>query len=67
MQHLLDRMALVTGGAQGLGAALALRLAEEGCDVAIADLNLDQTTATAHTIAAATGRRCLPLAVNVGQ
>lgn len=65
MQHLLDRMALVTGGAQGLGAALALRLAEEGCDVAIADLNLDQTTATAHTIAAATGRRCLPLAVNV--
>lgn len=39
MAQLADRIALVTGGAQGLGAALCLRLAREGCDVVVADLD----------------------------
>jgi sorbitol-6-phosphate 2-dehydrogenase len=33
-------VAIVTGAAQGLGAALATRLAEEGCKVVVADINL---------------------------
>lgn len=32
------RVALVTGGAQGLGEAIALRLADDGVDVAVLDL-----------------------------
>ena len=36
---LQDRIALVTGGAQGLGQAICWRLAHEGCHVVVADLN----------------------------
>ncbi|MBX7235497.1 MAG: sorbitol-6-phosphate dehydrogenase [Caldilineales bacterium] len=62
---LLDRIALVTGGAQGLGAALCLRLAQEGCHVAVADLNQAGAEATAADIANQTGRRTLGIGVDV--
>ncbi len=40
-QRLKDQVAIITGGAQGLGEALAHRLDEEGCKVVVADINLD--------------------------
>ena len=39
MGKLDDRVAIVTGGAQGIGKAIADKLAEEGASVVIADKN----------------------------
>ena len=39
--RLQGQVAIITGAAQGLGAALARRLAKEGCKVVVADLNID--------------------------
>jgi sorbitol-6-phosphate 2-dehydrogenase len=47
---LQDRIALVTGGAQGLGQAICWRLAKEGCHVAVADLNEPSAIETAAMI-----------------
>jgi len=48
--------AIVTGGAQGIGKAIAFRLAEAGAGVMIADLNQDAAAATAAEIRSRGGR-----------
>lgn len=62
---LQNKIAIVTGGAQGLGAALCERLAREGAHVVVADLNLEGAEATAAAIAAQTGQRTLAMQVDV--
>ncbi|MCX7671897.1 MAG: SDR family NAD(P)-dependent oxidoreductase, partial [Anaerolineae bacterium] len=62
---LTDRIALVTGGAQGLGQAICLRLAREGCHVVVADIKLDQAQATADLVIRETGRRALAVPMDV--
>jgi NAD(P)-dependent dehydrogenase (short-subunit alcohol dehydrogenase family) len=50
------KVALVTGGARNLGRADALKLAEEGCRVAVLDLNRDGAEETAGEIRGRGGR-----------
>ena len=55
MSRLSGQAAIVTGGAQGIGGATSRRLAEEGAEVLIADVDLDTASATAAAIADAGG------------
>jgi NAD(P)-dependent dehydrogenase (short-subunit alcohol dehydrogenase family) len=62
------RIALITGAAQGIGRAIALRLAEDGLDIAIADLASQRTKldGVAEEVRAK-GRRCIVLECDVSQ
>ena len=51
-----NRVALVTGGAQGIGKGIATTLGEHGFRVAVADLNLGLAEETAKEISAAGGQ-----------
>lgn len=49
-RRLVDKVAMVTGAAQGLGEALAHRLGKEGAHVAIADINDEGAEGVAQAI-----------------
>lgn len=56
MMRLEGKKAVVTGAAQGLGAAIVERLAEEGADVVAWDINIDAISETAQQVAQRTAR-----------
>jgi 3-oxoacyl-[acyl-carrier protein] reductase len=59
------KVAVVTGAARGIGAAVAVRLAQEGAAVAVADLDEAACAGTVQAIRAA-GGQALAVGVDVG-
>jgi 3-oxoacyl-[acyl-carrier protein] reductase len=61
---LKDKTAIVTGSAQGIGKAIALALAQQGTNVVVSDVNLEEAQQTANEIAAL-GTKSLAIKCNV--
>ena len=62
--RLKDKVAFITGSAQGIGRAIALTFAKEGADIVVADLNLDLAAKTASEIESL-GRKAMALELDV--
>jgi len=58
--------AIVTGGDSGIGRAVAVLFAREGCDVAVLHLDEDEDAETTRQAVEAEGARCIVLAGDVG-
>ena len=62
--RLEGKVALITGGARGIGQAIAMTFAKEGADIVVADVNLEIAQKTAAEIEAL-GRKALALEMDV--
>jgi 3-oxoacyl-[acyl-carrier protein] reductase len=62
---LTEKIAVVTGGAQGIGQAIATSLAKEGADVVVADLDAERCQETVALVQQL-GRKAMAVSVNVG-
>ena len=65
--RLEGKVSLITGAGGGIGRATALRLAEEGSDLALADINPALMAETATLVRHKTGRRVTEATVDVTQ
>ena len=64
MGLLQGKTALITGAARGIGKALALRFAAEGCDIAFTDLVIDENGKQTEDEIKALGVKCIAYASN---
>src|ERR1700679_3906706 len=64
MGRVAGKVAIVTGAGSGIGRASAIRLAEEGAQLALTDVNAEELDATAAAVEAA-GAGCVQVAGDI--
>lgn len=62
---LKNKVAVITGAAQGIGRAIATTLAQQGANVVVADIQLEKAETTAKEIMAETGQKVIAVHVDV--
>ncbi|MFH1562823.1 MAG: 3-oxoacyl-[acyl-carrier-protein] reductase [Nitrospirota bacterium] len=62
---LVNQVAIVTGGARGIGRAIGEALAVEGANIVVADINLEQAVTTANELEESFNVKTLGIQVNV--
>lgn len=65
-KRLEKKVAIITGGASGIGRGIALRFGQEGADIVIADIDLSKANSVAEEIKAL-GRKAIAVKVNVSR
>ena len=65
--ELLDKVALITGGTKGIGAATAIELARRGANVAVVGRHDDDLAGQTKAQVESMGRRCLVLVGDMGK
>lgn len=61
-----DKIAIVTGAGRGIGEAISIRLAKEGVDIVVCDIDFNNAQKTAEEIKA-TGQRSLAIRTDVSK
>ncbi len=67
MREFTNKVAVVTGGASGIGKALAAKCLDEGMQVVLADVEEDALAKTAEEFQAAGSNSVLPVVTNVAR
>src|SRR4051794_7441221 len=67
LMELKDKVALVTGGTKGIGAAAAIALAEAGAHCSLVARNLDEEAKETQRKIQALGRKCLLISGDMGK
>jgi NAD(P)-dependent dehydrogenase (short-subunit alcohol dehydrogenase family) len=65
--NLTGKRALVTGGTRGIGAAIAIDLARQGCDVAVNGRHDDEAAAATRQAISSAGRKSITLVGDVAR
>jgi 3-oxoacyl-[acyl-carrier protein] reductase len=63
--RLKNKVAVITGAAQGIGRAIATTLAQQGADVVVSDIQLEKAETTAKEIMAETGQKVIAVHADV--